>query len=76
MLLKPLADRTRFFKETPEGVEYMCKAMEDRITDEKIRFAARLIKMGKLSLEDIAKAAQLSIDKVMEIDEQLKPASA
>ena len=42
MKIKELADKTRYFKETPEGVEYMCKAMEDRITDERVRFAVKL----------------------------------
>lgn len=29
MFINELAERTRYFKENPEGVEYMCKAMED-----------------------------------------------
>ena len=71
-----LADRTRFFKETPEGVEYMCKAMENRINDEMVRVAARLIKRGKDTFEEIADITGLSIDKIKEIADQLKPVSA
>lgn len=33
MYYDELADRTRYFKETPEGVNEMCKAMEDMRTD-------------------------------------------
>ena len=76
MLLKPLADRTRYFKETPEGVEYMCKAMEQRIIDEKVRFAVRLLQRGKDTIEEIAELTNLTLDEVREIQEQLKPISA
>ncbi|MBP1534770.1 MAG: PD-(D/E)XK nuclease family transposase [Ruminococcus sp.] len=76
MLLSPLADRTRYFKETPEGVEYMCKAMEDRITDERVRFAVKLLQRGKDTIEEIADLTGLTIDEIKEIQEQLKPVSA
>lgn len=76
MLLPPLAERTRYFKETPEGVEYMCKAMEERINDEKVRFAARLLQRGKDTFEEIADLTELSVEKVKEIAEELKPVSA
>ncbi len=80
MLLSPLAERTRFFKETPEGVKYMCKAMEDRIedriVDEKVRIAARMLQRGKDTIEDIAELTGLTVDEVKEVKEQLKPVSA
>lgn len=76
MLLSPLADRTRYFKETPEGVEYMCKAMEDRITDERVRFAIKLLQRGKDTIEEIADLTGLTIDEIKEIQEQLNPVSA
>ena len=76
MLLPLLAERTRYFKETPEGVEYMCKAMEKRITDEKIRIAARLIQRGKDTLEEISDLTELTLDEIKEIKEELKPVSA
>lgn len=76
MLLESLASRTRFFKETPELVEYMCKAMEDRITDEKIMIAARLLQRGKDTIEEISELTGLSTEKVQEIAEALKPVSA
>lgn len=76
MLLSPLAERTRYFKETPEGVEYMCKAMEDRITDERVRFAVKLLRRGKDTVEEIAELSDLSVEEIKEIQEQLKPLSA
>ena len=33
MINKELADRTRYFKETEEGVEAVCKVMEDMRTE-------------------------------------------
>ena len=37
MLNKILADRTRYYKETEEGVEVVCKAMEDMRNDTSVR---------------------------------------
>lgn len=76
MLLQPMADITRYFKETPEGVEYMCKAMEDRINDEKIIFAVKLLKRGRDTIEEISELSGLSIEDVKELAEELKPVSA
>lgn len=76
MLLPPLADRTRYFKETPEGVDYMCKAMEDRITDEKIMIAYNLLLLGTVSKEDIAKVTKLPIETINELEEEMKSVSA
>ncbi len=76
MLLQPLADRTRYFKETPEGVEYMCKAMEERITDKQIKIAYNLLLLGTVSKEDIAKATELPLETIMEIEQEMKSVSA
>lgn len=76
MLLQPMADITRYFKETPEGVEYMCKAMEDRINDEKIIFAVKLLKRGRDTIEEISELSGLSIEDVKKLAEELKPVSA
>ena len=75
MKIKELADRTRYFKETPEGVSYMCKAMEERCKEaaeeaEKLKayqIAINLISMGTLTHEAIATATQLSIEEVNEL---------
>ncbi len=72
MLLIPFADKTRFFKETPEGVNHMCKVMEERVNDERIRIAVNLLKIGILSNEKIAEATDLSIEVINELEEKLK----
>ena len=50
--------------------------MEDRITDEKIRIAARLLRRGKDTIEEIADLTGLTVEEVKEVQEQLKPVSA
>ena len=76
MLLAPFADKTRFFKETQEGVERMCKVMEDRVNDERIRqqnaIAVKLLKIGILTNEQIAEATGLTVERVKEIEASLE----
>ena len=54
----------------------MCKVMEDMreeaVEKDKIERVKRLLKLGKLSLEEIADTMELTIDKVKEIS-LLKP---
>ena len=49
----------------------MCKVMEDMreeaVEKDKIERVKRLLKLGKLSLEEIADTMELTIDKVKEI---------
>ncbi len=58
----------------------MCKLMEDRInervTDERIMFAARLLQKNKGSIEEIAELSELPIDMVQQIEAELKGISA
>ena len=37
MLDDRMASKTRYYKETEEGVEYMCRAMEDMRNDNSVR---------------------------------------
>ena len=68
MHFKELADKVRYFKENEEGVAAMCKVMEDMRNEVaekmKIEIAQRLLKQGKLSIEEIANAATLSLEQV------------
>ena len=50
----------------------MSKAMENRINDEMVRVAARLIKREKDTFDEIADITELSTEKVKEIVEQIK----
>ena len=64
-------DKGRYFKETEEGVETMCKAMDDMraeaVMRDRIENAKKMIDDGKLSLEDISKYSALSLEKVREL---------
>lgn len=76
MINKELADRTRYFKETEEGVDAVCKVMEDMreeaIEKDKIERVKKLLKLRKLTLEEIADTMEMNIDKVREIS-MMKP---
>ena len=76
MLLAPFADKTRFFKETQEGVERMCKIMEERDKDIEKRMmnkvAADLLKRGKDTVEEIAELTGLTVERVKEIEASLE----
>ena len=73
-----LAKKARLFKENEEGKAAMCKVLEDMRNEtareaaelKSIEIAKRLIAQGKLSLEDIADAADLPVEKVRELSEQ------
>ncbi len=82
-----LADRTRFFKEEKEGVESMCKAMED-MWQEAIEqgieqgivqgkgiattnIVRNMIKLGKLTLSSIAEMTGLTLEEVERIKIEL-----
>ena len=76
MLLQPLADRTRYFKETPEGVEYMCKAMEDRINERVKIIVLKMLADGNPSKEQIAAFTDLTVEQVESIETEFKSVSA
>ena len=54
----------------------MCKAMEDRITDEKIIIAVRMLSDRTLTKEQIAKLTSLPIEKIEELATQLSSVNA
>lgn len=76
MLLAPFAKKTKFFKETQEGVDRMCKVMEERMNDtryrEKVGIAVNLLKLGILPNDKIAEATGLPLEKVNELKENLE----
>lgn len=71
MLCEPLAEITKYYKETPEGVSYMCKAVEDyaekRCQEGITEMIKRFIKDGSLSIEKIAEIVKLPIEDVQKI---------
>lgn len=66
-----LADRVRFFKESKEGIEIMCRAMEDMrnqtLKEGAINSAKRMLADGILTLEKIAEYAGLPLDEVKKL---------
>lgn len=69
MRYKILADRVRYFKEDEKGVATVCKAMEEIRKEELIEVAERLLKLKKLSYEEIAEIAKLTVEEVKALDE-------
>ena len=74
MKYKILADRVRYFKEDEKGVETMCKAMEEMRNEtaheKAVEIAERMLKSGKLSYEEIAEFAELTIEEVKALNEK------
>ena len=68
MYYNELAERARYFKKTEGGREKMCKIMEDMRNEAVVarnrEVARNLLKIGKLSVEDIALATGLTVDEV------------
>ena len=67
MNYKVLAECTRYFKEDKEGLESMCKVVEDMINEEVREIAMRMLEDGKLSVEEIATYVGLSVEEVKEL---------
>ena len=75
MYYKKLANRVRYFKEEKEGVAAMCKAMEEMILEERLEekqeLALKLIKRGKMTIEEIAEDTGLSLETIEEMSKGL-----
>ena len=72
MNFKVLANATGYYKKDKEGIQAMCKAMEDMITDDRKEAAIRMLESGKLTNEDIAKFSSLPLDVVEELANSLQ----
>jgi hypothetical protein len=72
MNFKLMAERTRYLKENPKGVNEMCKIIEDMRKEEReegmregMRTSAlRMLKAGKYALEEIVNISGLPLDEV------------
>ena len=66
-----LADRVRFFKESKEGIEIMCRTMEDMrnqtLKEGMINVAKKMLEDGTITLEKIAEFVGLSVEEVKKI---------
>ncbi len=79
MNYEALAKKARYFKQDEKGVAAMCKIMEDMRNEAELnkakKTAVHLIKLGKMSLEEIAEATELSLETVKELESQtMQPA--
>ena len=73
MNYEALAKKARYFKQDEKGVATMCKIMEDMRNEAALNnareTAERLIKKGKMTLEEIAECVPLlSLDELREIE--------
>ncbi len=66
-----LADRVRFFKESKEGIEIMCRDMEDMrnqtLKEGMKEVALRMLAAGKYALEEIVNISGLSLEEVKQL---------
>ena len=74
MNFEALAKKARYFKQDEKGVATMCKIMEDMRNETALRnaqeIAIRMIKAGKMPLQEIADYTELSLDTVKELESQ------
>lgn len=70
MNFKVLANAAGYYKRDKEGIQAMCKAMEDMITDDRKETALRLLKQGVLSNEQIAEGVGLDVKVVNALAEE------
>ncbi len=59
-----MAERTRYLKENPKGVEEMCKVMEDMRNESLKEVAKRMLSDGMLTLEKISEYVGLPLEEV------------
>ena len=71
MYFEEMKEITHHFKETEEGVEYMCRAFEETRDaaryQEKISLAVKLIKSDKDTFEEVAELTGLPLETVQDL---------
>lgn len=75
-----LAGRVRYFKETMEGSDTMCRVMEEMCEKERKKereknqrtSAQRMLSIGKLTLEEVAECASLTLEEVKRLAEEMR----
>ena len=79
MYYKPLYERTKYFKETEEGVATMCKMMEDMrneaaieaAREAAIKTASKLLRFEKLSCEKVSEYTNLPLEEVKKLAKKI-----
>ena len=72
MNFKVLANATGYYKKDKEGIQAMCKAIEDMITDDRKETALRMLERGKMTQAEIAEDVNLPLEVVEELAESLQ----
>ena len=75
MNFEMMAERTRYLKENPKGVQEMCKVMEDMrneslkqgIKEGMKEAALRMLAAGKYALDEIVSISGLSLEEVNQL---------
>ena len=62
-----MAERTRYLKENPKGVEEMCKVMEDMRNESLKEVAKRMLSDGMLTLEKVSEYVGLPLEEVTKL---------
>ncbi|MBQ6772942.1 MAG: hypothetical protein IJP48_02655 [Synergistaceae bacterium] len=77
MFIPELAERVRYFKQTKEGQKEMSDWFANyeniAIQRTKENIAVNLIKLNKLTLEEIAQVTELTLNDVQSLAQTLKP---
>ena len=76
MKYKVLADRARYLKGSKEGIQSMCRAMEELEKNTRITAARKMIQRGKLSYEEISEYMDLSLEEVKALAEEMLASTA
>ena len=63
--------KAKYFKQNETGVATMSRILEDMRNEKAKEIAIRMIKGGKMSLEDIADYTELSFDIIKELENQI-----
>ena len=65
----------RFFKQQDKGVTKVCRIVEEygdeRVAENKLHIATRLLRQNKLSVDDIAEAAEVPVEEVRKLASSL-----
>ncbi len=75
-----MAQATRYYKNTPEGVSYMCEVMEKRIKEnveiaeynQAVQMALEMLADGTIPIEKIARFSHLSLEEVQQLAKEQK----
>jgi predicted transposase YdaD len=71
MLDEDFAKVSKYYKENQEGVEAMCKVMEDMVNEAALEnskaIAKKMLAKGLMSCEEIAEVTGLSLEEVQKL---------